>query len=279
MEHWRPVGHAAVRERVANMRTGARLSGKVCVVTGAGSGIGRASALRFAQEGARLLAVDIDAEAGESTVAQVLAAKGRATFLQADVAQEAEAGKIIQTTIARYGRLDCLFNVVGVSGRRFGDGPAADCTVEAWDQVMATNLRSVFLCCKFALPELIASGGGSVINLSSVLGLVGTQEHFSTHAYAASKGGIIAFTRAVAMHYARDRVRANVIAPGLIETPMSRRAQESPEILAQIEHLQPITGRLGLPEDVAAAAAYLASDDAAFVTGVVLPVDGGWTAQ
>jgi NAD(P)-dependent dehydrogenase (short-subunit alcohol dehydrogenase family) len=145
--------------------------------------------------------------------------------------------------------------------------------------VLAINLTSMFLVCKHTVPWLLRAGGGAIINLSSVLGIVGGDEDFATHAYAASKGGIIALSRAMAVYYAPRGIRVNVIAPGLIATPMSQRAQDDPRILARLGQLQPLTGKMGSSEDVAGAAAYLASDDARFVTGTVLTVDGGWTAQ
>ena len=186
----------------------------------------------------------------------------------------------VREAAAHFGRLDVLFNVVGVSGRRWGDGPAAECTEEAWDRVMAINLKSVFLCCKFALQQMLRQeGGGTIVNLSSVLGLVGGDTDFATHAYAASKGGIISLTRSIASYYAPRGIRANVICPGLIATPMSERAQSNETIRARLPDLQPLTADFGRPDDVAHAALYLASDHAAFVTGSVLTVDGGWTMR
>lgn len=259
-----------------------RLAGKVAVVTGAGSGIGRAAAIRFASEGATTVLLSRSAAPGEAAAAeaqQAARASGSATFIQTDVTQPDQVEQAIATTIERFGRLDAMFNAAGISGRRFGDGPVADCTVEGWQTVLDANLTSMFLCCKFAIPAMLAAGGGSVINLGSVLGMVGGDEHFATHAYAASKGGIIALTRSIASYYAPQGVRANVIAPGLIRTNMSVRAQTDDDIIEKLPQLQPLTGDFGMPEDVAAAAAYLASDDASFVTGVVLPVDGGWTTR
>jgi len=176
------------------------------------------------------------------------------------------------------GRLDVLFNGAGISGRRLGDGPVHEATEEAWDAVLAGNLKSVFLCCKHAV-RLMLERGGSIVNLASVLALVGGDEDFATHAYAASKGGIVALTRAIAVTYAARGIRCNAVAPGLIATPMSARAQADPGIRARLPELQPLTGDFGRPEDVAAAALYLASDESRFVTGAVLPVDGGWTAR
>jgi meso-butanediol dehydrogenase/(S,S)-butanediol dehydrogenase/diacetyl reductase len=174
-------------------------------------------------------------------------------------------------------RLDALVCAHGISGRPHGDGPVDACTEEAWDRVLDANLKSVFLYCKRAIPLLRSAGGGAIVTVSSVLGLVGGDADFATHAYATSKAGIIGLTRAMAVTYAGDAIRCNVICPGLIETPMSARVQADERIRARLAELQPLTGDFGRPEDVAGAALYLAT--APFVTGAVLPVDGGWTAR
>jgi meso-butanediol dehydrogenase/(S,S)-butanediol dehydrogenase/diacetyl reductase len=174
-------------------------------------------------------------------------------------------------------RLDALVCAHGISGRRLGDGPVDTCTEEAWDAVHDANLRSVFLLCKRAVPLLRAAGGGAIVTVSSALALVGGDEDFATHAYAASKAGLVGLTRAMAVTYAPDGIRCNVVCPGLIATPMSRRAQEDERVRARLPELQPLTGDFGRPEDVAQAAVYLAT--APFVTGAVLTVDGGWTAR
>jgi meso-butanediol dehydrogenase / (S,S)-butanediol dehydrogenase / diacetyl reductase len=174
-------------------------------------------------------------------------------------------------------RLDVLVCAHGISGRKLGDGPVDTCTEEAWDAVLNANLRSVFLYCKHAVPLLRAAGGGAIVTVSSVLGLVGGDDDFATHAYAASKAAVIGLTRAMSVSYAKDGIRCNVVCPGLIETPMSTRAQQDAGIRARLAELQPLTGDFGRPEDVAQAALYLAT--APFVTGAVLTVDGGWTAR
>ena len=174
-------------------------------------------------------------------------------------------------------RLDALVCAHGISGRSLGDGPVDAATEEGWDAVLDTNLKSVFLYAKRAIPLLRANGGGAIVTVSSALGLVGGDEDFATHAYAASKAGLIGLTRAMAVTYAREGIRCNVVAPGLIATPMSTRAQRDPTITARLPELQPLTGDFGRPEDVAAACVYLAT--APFVTGAVLTVDGGWTAR
>jgi len=259
-----------------------RLAGRVAIVTGAGSGIGRAAALLFAAEGAKVALLSRTAETGETAAAEAnisAAFGGEAVFVRTDVTQPDQIEAAVAGTVAHWGRLDAIFNAAGISGRRFGDGPTADCTLDGWQTTLDANLTSIFLCSKAAIPRLIEGGGGAIVNLASVLGMVGGDEHFATHAYAASKGGIIALTRAIARYYAPQRVRANVVAPGLIRTTMSLRAQSDPEIIAELPRLQPLTGDFGTAEDVAAAALYLAAPESAFVTGVVLPVDGGWTGQ
>ena len=234
---------------------------KVALITGACGGIGGAAARTFADAGYAV--VGVDREPGAD--------------VQADLSIHEGARAAVEAAVERHGRLDAVLNAHGISGRRFGDGPVADCTEEAWDAVLHANLTSVFLVCKHALPRLIEAGGGVIVNVGSVLGLVGGDADFATHAYAASKAGIVGLTRAIAVTYAPQRIRANVVAPGLIATPMSARAQSDPHVRRRLPELQPLTGDFGRPEDVAEAALYLAQ--AEFVTGTVLTVDGGWTAR
>ena len=230
----------------------AELRGKVTIVTGAAGGIGGAVGRAFEQAGARVVGIDRE---------------------QADLTRADDVARVF----AEHQRLDILVNTAGISGRRLGDGPVDECTEGAWDAVLETNLKSVFLCCKHAIPKLRAAGGGAIVNVSSVLGLVGGDVDFATHAYAASKAGIIGLSRAIAVHYARDGIRCNVVAPGLVATPMSERAQRDESIRSRLAELQPLTADFGSPEDVAGAVLYLAT--AGFVTGAVLTVDGGWTAR
>lgn len=254
-----------------------RLTGKTAIVTGAASGIGRAVALRFLAEGARVVGFDLNSVGLNETHALSNSAEAFVPVI-CDLTDPSQVEQSVSDAMDHLHRLDIVFNGAGASGRRWGDGPVDACTIEGWQRTLDVNLTSIFLMCRATVPHLLAAGGGSIINLSSVLGMVGGDADFATHAYAAAKAGIIGLSRAMAVYYAPRRVRVNVIAPGLIATPMSRRAQESERIQQRLAHLQPLTGAMGAPEDVAAAAAYLASDDAAFVTGVVLPIDGGWTA-
>ncbi|HEX5620430.1 MAG TPA: SDR family oxidoreductase [Solirubrobacteraceae bacterium] len=221
-------------------------------MSGAAGGIGTAVCAALAGAGYDVLGVDRE---------------------QADLTDETAVARVF----ADVERLDLVVCAHGGSGRRFGDGPVDACTLGGWEATLAMNLTSVFLVCRAAVPRLRANGGGAIVTVASVLGLVGGDRDFATHAYAASKGALIALTRSMAVTYAPDGIRCNVVAPGLIATPMSVRAQGDPEIRERLAELQPLTGDFGTPEDVAGAVAYLA--DAPFVTGTVLTVDGGWTAR
>ena len=240
------------------------LEGKATLVTGAAGGIGRAVVDAFEEAGAEVFGVDVAETNG---------------VFRADLGRADEAESAVASAVERFGRLDIVFNGAGISGRPFGDGPVHECAEEAWDRVLEANLKSVFLVCRNAVPQLIAGGGGSIVNVSSVLGIVGGDEDYGSHAYAASKGGVVALTRAIAAYYARQRVRCNVLCPAVIDTPQAARSVGDPRLRARLRELQPLTGEPGRPEDVAAAALFLASDASGFVTGVVLPVDGGWTAK
>jgi len=255
-----------------------RLEGKVAVVTGAGRGIGRGCAEALAREGARVLVASRGAGDGEEVVAAIKGAGGEATFVPVDVSVPEQAEAMVERAVEAYGRLDVLVSNAGIGGRSLGDGPVHECTVEAWDGVLGVNLRGTFLACKYAIPAFLESGGGSIVTMSSVLGLVGTQGLFDTHAYATSKAGIIGLTRTIAAHYARQRIRANVLAPGLVDTRMARRTKSDEELLQKVAFWQPL-GPIGEIRDVADACVFLAGDESKFITGAVLPVDGGWTAQ
>jgi NAD(P)-dependent dehydrogenase (short-subunit alcohol dehydrogenase family) len=255
-----------------------RLTDKVAIVTGGGSGIGLATAGLFAAAGARVIVFDINASPSDlslplSNEPPLLSA------LRVNVTSASEVESAINKVLQACNRIDILVNVAGGSGRKWGDGPTDSCTLEGWDKTLNLNLNSVFYCCKYALQVMLTQGRGVIVNISSVLGMVGGDDDFATHAYASSKGAVISLTRSIASYYAPRGIRANVICPGLIATPMSQRAQASEHIRSRLPQLQPLTGDFGSPTDVAQAALYLASDESSFVTGSVFTVDGGWTVR
>jgi NAD(P)-dependent dehydrogenase (short-subunit alcohol dehydrogenase family) len=254
---------------------GERLAGKVALITGAGGGQGRAAALMFAKEGARLVVSDVKVDGGTETVQMVRAAGGHAEFIAADVSKVALVAAAVQCAVKTYGALHIMYNNAAVLHRR--DAPVTTLDEETWHQVLDINLKGVFLGCKFAVPAIIAAGGGSIINTSSLAGLLGVG---NVHAYTAAKGGVISLTRAVAMSYAKDKVRCNVICPGAVDTPMMAHVlhSENPRLREGFERSHPI-GRVGTPEDIAAMALYLASDESSWVTGSVFTIDGGNSAQ
>lgn len=197
--------------------------------------------------------------------------------VQGDLTDPKTSRRAVALCLERYGGIDALFNCAGISGRRYGDGPLHECTDEGWDMTMAVNVRSMFLLSREVLKHMLQrGGGGSIVNMSSVSAFSPVPSHFATHAYAASKGAIIAMTQAMASYYAPNRIRVNALAPGLVRTPMSARAQGSPEILEFMKHKQPLTGGLLEPSDVAKAAWFLLSDESQQITGQVITVDGGW---
>ena len=255
---------------------GTQLNGKVVVITGGGSGIGAATAQLFASEGAQVVSLDIDTARANEALDSLM---GKHSSLTVDVSNAQQVESTINDILSTFGRIDALVNVAGGSGRKWGDGPTDVCTLEGWEKTLTLNLNSVFYMCKYSLQAMLTQGRGVIVNVSSVLGMVGGDDDFATHAYATSKGAVISLTRSIASYYAPHGIRANVICPGLIETPMSKRAQESEQIRARLAQLQPLTSDFGSPEDVAHAALYLASDASSFVTGAVLTVDGGWTVR
>lgn len=254
-----------------------QLDGKVALITGSASGIGKRCAEVFAREGAAVLIADRDVDKGEQVAQSLRDTGAQATFIAADLTQPEQVERLVVQTVARFGGLHVLVSNAGVGGRRLGDGPVHECTVEGWDTILNVNLRGTFLMCKYAIPELLRTQG-CIVTMASVLGLVGTQGLYDTHAYATSKAAIIGLTRTIAAHYARQKLRANAIAPGLVDTVMAQRTKAHPELLEQVAFWQPL-GPIGAVDDVAEAALFLASDRARFITGVVLPVDGGWTVQ
>lgn len=252
------------------------LEGKVLLITGS-TGIAEAAAEIASGEGASVFVASRTAEHAEA-----LARKTGGDFLAADLSRAGEAERAAERCAARFGRIDALFNVAGISGRGFGDGPLHECTEEGWDATLAANARSMFLMCRAALRLMLAqppsAGGlrGTILNMASVLGFSPQAQDFATHAYAASKGAILAMSKAMAAYYAPHRIRVNAIAPALVRTPMSRRAQEDPAILERMRTKQPLAQGLLEAADVARAAVFLLSDDSRMVTGDTLVVDAGW---
>ena len=253
-----------------------RLKGKVAIVTGGGVGIGRAIALRMAGEGASVAILDIHDADGEAALAEVTAAGGVARYWRCDVSVEAEVQAVIGAVCDHFGRLDILVNNAGVAG---SSKPTHETTEAEWDFVQAINVKGVFFGTKHAIAPLRAAGGGSIINLSSIYGLVGSPD---VPAYHASKGAVRLMTKTDALTYAPDRIRVNSIHPGFIQTPMVDHHLASLGDLeagrATVAALHPL-GRLGDPDDIAWGAVYLASDESGFVTGSELVIDGGYTAR
>ena len=246
-----------------------RMSEKVALVTGAGSGIGRATAMRLGAEGARVACVDTLAEAAADTVHAIAARGGEAVALTSDVTDEAACVRMVEDAVARFGRLTTLVNSAGVRSQRPDRLPPP----EEWQRVVNVNLTGTYLASRAALPALTASGAGSITNLASIYGLVGGA---TSSAYAASKGAIVNLTRQMALEWA-PKVRVNCVCPGVIDTPMTAELRRDAAWAEKALKRYPL-GRFGQPEEIAAAILYLASDEAAFVTGVALPVDGGYTA-
>jgi NAD(P)-dependent dehydrogenase (short-subunit alcohol dehydrogenase family) len=249
------------------------LDGKVALVTGAGSGIGRATALTFAREGAKVVVADIIAEGGEETVRMVKAAGGEALFVKTDVSKAAEVEALITKVVQTYGRLDCAFNNAGIEGVFVS---TAECSEENWDRTLAINLKGVWLCMKYEIPQMLKQGGGAIVNTASVAGLVGFA---GLPAYVASKHGVAGLTKTAALEYAKAGIRVNAVCPGGISTPMTERLfKAQPQMAEAVAALEPV-GRMGKPEEIAEAVVWLCSDAASFVTGHAMAVDGGMVAQ
>ena len=246
---------------------------KVALVTGAGSGIGRAAARIFAREGAKVAAADVNRASAEETVGMIREAGGEAFGLQADVSKAAEVEAMVDAVVGTYGRLDCAFNNAGIEGVL---ASTADYTEADWAPVIAVNLTGVWLCMKYEIPRLLETGGGAIVNTSSAAGLLGAPR---MPAYVASKHGVVGLTKTAALEYAKSGVRVNAVCPGVIDTSMVGRLKERrPRMFEKIVRGEPI-GRIGQPEEIAETAVWLCSDAASFVTGHAMSVDGGIVAQ
>jgi NAD(P)-dependent dehydrogenase (short-subunit alcohol dehydrogenase family) len=250
-----------------------RLAGKIALITGAAGGMGRTAAKLFAAEGAKLAIVDVTERGGEETAQEIRAAGGEAVFVRADVSKPADAEAMIRRTVERFGGLHVLYNNAGIFHPE--DGGTVETTEQIWDRVISINLKGVWLGCKYGIPALLRSGGGSIINVASFVALVGAAT--PQIAYTASKGAVLSMTREIAVEYARKGIRANALCPGPIETPMLAELLKDPQRRARrLVHI-PI-GRFGQAEEVARAALWLASDESSLMTGAALVVDGGITA-
>src|SRR5207253_3521817 len=255
-----------------------RVAGKVALVTGGASGIGRATALMFAREGAKLIIADMNEEGGQQTVHMITENGGEAIFVKTDVTQATAVEALISKAVETYGRLDCAYNNAGISGTGIAGthrALTADYPDERWHQVIAINLTGVWLCMKYEIVQMLQQGGGAIVNTASVAGLVGGA---GGAAYTASKHGVIGLTKTAALEYATQGIRVNCVCPGYIQTPMTAPGMEDPERMALMLASEPV-GRMGHPEEVAETVVWLCSDAASFVTGHAMTVDGGYVAQ
>jgi len=248
-----------------------RVAGQVALVSGGARGIGAATARLLAQEGAAVVIGDVLEEEGRATAAQIGESGGRALFVPLDVTVEEHWRQAVHSAVAAYGKLDVLVNNAGISGRT----SVEETSEELWERAMAVNARGVFLGTKLAIPELRRAGGGSIINISSIYGIVGSETSASYHA---SKGAVRLFTKAAAIQYAKDGIRVNSVHPGFVDSPMTQQHHSLPGVRADRLAKTPL-GRLGTPEDIAWGVLYLASEESSFVTGSELVIDGGMTAR
>ncbi len=254
---------------------GERLAGKVAIVTGAATGIGKQGAILFAKEGARVVVADLDEEGGRQTVEAIRAEGGEALFVRTDVTDAAQVDGLVQTAKATYGRIDVLYNNAAVNLY----GKLTDTSVENWDRVMAVNVKSVFLCCKAVIPIMKESGGGAIVNTASAAAIVGLR---NLAVYTASKGAVLQLTKNLALDYAADHIRVNALCPGVTATEMTLKMIETSAdpaaTRARYDHGRALE-RMAEPVEIARGALFLASDESSFMTGAPLIVDGGYTAE
>jgi NAD(P)-dependent dehydrogenase (short-subunit alcohol dehydrogenase family) len=250
-----------------------RLDGRVALITGAGSGIGRTTALLFAREGASVVVSDVVDEAGRGAVQEIEEGNGKAAFVHADVSSSSDAEAMVRSAVRTFGRLDVLMNNAGIFHP--ADESVTNTEEDIWDRVMAINLKGVFLGCRYAIPAMLESGGGSIVNVASFVALIGAAT--PQIAYTASKGGVLAMTREIAVEFARKGIRANALCPGPIETPLLAELLADPaRRQRRLVHIP--MGRFGRADEIANAALFLASDESSLVTGATFVVDGGITA-
>jgi len=268
---YNPVNSIERREK--NMA--GQLDGKTALVTGAGSGIGRAASLAYAREGARVVVADVNVEGGEETVQQIKEAGGEAVLVHVDVSQADDTQAMVAQAVEAFGSLDCAFNNAGISGGT-DRHLTADYLEEDWDRVMGINLKGVWLCMKAEIPQMIKQGGGAIVNTASIAGLVGIR---GTAAYVAAKHGVAGLTRATALEYASQGIRINAVCPGYIQTPLVQGIFDRVDGYQEEVAARHPLGRLGQPTEIAEAVLWLSSDAASFMTGHNMAVDGGYTAQ
>jgi NAD(P)-dependent dehydrogenase (short-subunit alcohol dehydrogenase family) len=254
---------------------------RVYLVTGA-TGIAAASTELFARQGAAVFVVSLIEADCQEVVERVHTAGGRAAYAQADLTVGAQADAAVAACVSVFGHIDAVFNVAGISGRSFGDGPVHECSEDGWDRTLDTNVKSMFFVSRAAIRQMLQQSvrddgtRGAILNVASVLAFSPSPTYFGTHAYAASKGAVISMSRSMAAYYAPSKIRVNVIAPALTRTPMSARAQRDPNVLSYVERKQPLVAGFLDATDVAEGALFLLSDNARAITGQVLTVDGGW---
>jgi NAD(P)-dependent dehydrogenase (short-subunit alcohol dehydrogenase family) len=246
--------------------------GKVAIVTGGASGIGRSTALGYARAGASVSVADVDSAGAEQTVSMIESAGGRAIFVKTDVSDPSNCESLVKSTVGEFGRLDFACNNAGIAGEQ---NPTADYSIDGWQQLIAVNLSGVFYCMKYELHAMLESGGGSIVNMASILGHVGFA---GAPAYVSAKHGVVGLTENAALEYGQRGIRVNAVGPGFIRTPMISVLEQDPSVMQQIVAMHPI-GRLGEPDEVAELVIWLSSDKASFVTGAYYPIDGGFLAR
>jgi len=261
------ISNANSKEKVMGL-----VSGKIALITGAGAGIGRATALKFANEGAKVVTSDINVKGGEETVEMIKKAGGDAIFVKSDISQSADVKALVAETVKTFGRLDCACNIAGILGKT---APFTEQTEEDFDRVIAVNLRGTFMCLQAEIDQMLKNDGGTIVNVASIAGLVGSA---GIAPYVASKHAVTGLTKNAALEYAQQGIRVNAVCPGGIETDMVQSFLSEEFTTEMLGAMHPI-GRIGQPEEVAELMVWLCSDRASFVTGSVIPVDGGFVAQ